>query len=217
MNRKVILSLFLAASLANILSFLIALPDLNRYTKPLLMPLLMLYLYESSRGHVTKKTLLLFVALVFSWAGDIALMQEDGYFLLGVGLFFITQLSYIYLFLTCSYQTPRVNIRIVLLIAFYGVVLFSQLLPHAGLLRVPLVIYGISLLFMSALAYHRQGLTGEGSYYLTSAGATLFLFSDSLLALNRFSFDIPYSQVWVMVTYLSAQFLITDGIIRHAD
>jgi uncharacterized membrane protein YhhN len=43
-------------------------------------------------------------------------------------------------------------------------------------------------------------------------GAALFVASDSLLAVNRFSARIPNEQVWIMGTYVPAQVLIALSV-----
>jgi hypothetical protein len=43
---------------------------------------------------------------------------------------------------------------------------------------------------------------------LTALGALIFVASDTLIAVNKFAFTVPYSQTLIMSTYFAAQYLI---------
>ena len=47
---------------------------------------------------------------------------------------------------------------------------------------------------------------------LAIIGALLFMFSDSVLAIDRFVYDIPYRDAFVMITYYAAQVFIAASI-----
>jgi uncharacterized membrane protein YhhN len=46
-------------------------------------------------------------------------------------------------------------------------------------------------------------------------GSVLFVISDSLLAVNKFVFALPYAPVWIMGTYLTAQYWIVRGMVIY--
>jgi len=48
-------------------------------------------------------------------------------------------------------------------------------------------------------------------------GAILFMFSDSILALNKFLQPIPLSSILIMLSYAFAQFCIVIGILKHNE
>jgi uncharacterized membrane protein YhhN len=146
--------------------------------------------------------------------GDIALMFPDTYFLLGVGLFLITQLIYSYLFFQQKNdQASFLNYKSILVSAF-GAVLFCLLLPKAGDLMIPIILYGLTLITMTLLALNRK----QGKDYpMVAIGGISFLLSDAMIAIDRFASDIPMSSIWIMLTYLLAQYLIVEGIIRHLE
>jgi uncharacterized membrane protein YhhN len=95
-----------------------------------------------------------------------------------------------------------------------GILLFYILLPKTDELLIPVFIYGISLIGMAGIARLRQGRTASKSYYYVLIGTLLFLISDTLLALNKFVWDIPYAGMGIMSTYMAAQLLITEGILQ---
>ena len=114
-------------------------------TKPFLMPILLCYVYKSEIERVNLKTILLWISLVFAWLGDLALMQSDTYFLLGLGLFFIAQICYILLFFKAVEKPIEFKTFPLLPYLLAGILLFYILLPDVNELLVPIVIYGIIL------------------------------------------------------------------------
>jgi uncharacterized membrane protein YhhN len=47
----------------------------------------------------------------------------------------------------------------------------------------------------------------------TAAGATVFMLSDSVLAMDTFISPLPYAGLWVLGTYYVAQGLMVDGVL----
>ncbi len=216
-KHQLIPALYLLVGIVNLSSHLLSIPSLETYSKPLLMPILLYYVYERSAGHVTLKTLLLAIAIIFSWGGDIALMYGDDYFIAGLGSFLIAQITYVFVFSKAVYNPIRFSFPRILPILIYGILLFTFLLPRTGQLLVPVLIYGLSILSMVSMANLRKGLTSESSFKWTILGAALFLASDSILGLNKFVIDIQLNRFIVMLTYISAQYFIVRGILDHAD
>ena len=79
---------------------------------------------------------------------------------------------------------------------------------------IPVFIYGLGLIGMAGIARLRQGRTNPKSYRYVLIGTLLFLISDSLLALNKFVWDIPYVGIGIITTYMGAQILITEGVLQ---
>lgn len=216
MKYKIARTLFLVIAIINLSGHLMESNELAKYSKVLLMPLLLYYVFEKSREKVTFRILLLSVAIIFSWGGDIALIYPD-YFLLGVGLFLIAQLSYAYLFIKSTIKNIEFSLFRLLPYLVYAFLLFYLVLPGAESLKIPVIVYGICLLAMGYAARLRRGLTGSESFKLTLIGSTLFIISDSLIAIEKFYSDIPFGGFLVMLTYISAQFLIAEGMLKHTE
>lgn len=218
MKPKFFLQIFFVVGAVNLLAQLIASEILNSYTKPLLMPILMFYVYRSSIGNTTLKTLLLSLALLLSWIGDISLMyqSESTYFLIGIGFFLLAQITYIIALKKTAYQLP-LNIIWMIPIFLYGIVLLWLLLPNAGEFQAPVLLYGLVIMTMACVARLREGNTTQESFRLAFAGSVLFVISDSLIALNKFYFTIPYAGLFIMGTYIAAQYLLAQGIMKHVD
>ncbi|MEQ9468693.1 MAG: lysoplasmalogenase [Ekhidna sp.] len=215
---NIIFWIYIAVSVANLLAKLIPSEELDQFTKPLLMPLLILYVYKSSLGKTTGRILLLCLALVFSWLGDVVLMhQEDQmYFMGGIGLFLAAQITYIVLLRKSCYQAPSVNLKRIIPFLLYGGLLFYILLP-AGDFTIPIIIYGSVIMIMAIMASKREGHTSQESYKLALLGSILFVLSDSILAFNAFHTAIPYAGVFIMFTYCAAQLLLVKGLLKHVE
>ncbi len=215
---RTIFWLYTAVCVANLVAQVIPSEELERYTKPLLMPLLLFYIYKKSIGNTTIKVILLSVAILFSWLGDVVLMFQSNemYFMLSIGFFLIAQVTYVFVLSKSSYQKPNISFFKILPFLLYGVILFYILLP-AGAFTVPIIVYGLVILIMMISAYFRRGVTSVRSYQLAFIGSILFVLSDSILAVNAFKDPIPFAGLLTMSTYCAAQYLLVEGILAHAD
>lgn len=221
--KKTILILFVIVAAGNLIAHLIENTDLAFYTKPFLMPLLMVYFAVSS---AEKKSLLNFglLALLFSWIGDVVLMfQERGeiYFMLGLTAFLIAHLIYIYTYKKARWEEeengllPTQRIRYVFILVLAGCGLVYVLLPRLGELTIPVIIYASVIVAMAIVALNRFGYTSQASFGFVFFGAVLFMMSDSILAINRFVEPLPVAGLWIMLTYILAQFCIVQGLLLH--
>jgi uncharacterized membrane protein YhhN len=70
-----------------------------------------------------------------------------------------------------------------------------------------LVIIGMA--WVAAGAWHASLTAGSAAALV---GALMFLFSDSMLALDRFRRPFPHATAWVMTSYFAAQFLIAASL-----
>ncbi|KNB52532.1 lysoplasmalogenase [Streptomyces caatingaensis] len=175
-----------------------------RATKPALMPLLAEYVLV--RGGPP----LLAVALLLGCAGDV-LLQTGGEtaFLLGMGAFAAGHLCYLGLFARHGTRPRGRSGRLPAAgyaAAWAGTtgLLWSGL---PGRLRVPVAAYG---LLLTAMAYGARRTGRRGA-----AGGALFLLSDALIASALADWpQAPVPQFWIMLTYLGAQALLADAVVR---
>lgn len=219
MKLTVITSLYFLVGALNLLAQITASSALNIYTKPLLMPLLIYIVYLRVAGTVTLPRLLLAGALIFSWAGDLFLMygHESSYFLGGLGAFLIAQILYILILNKSVDQKQVFLIKPLIPVILYGILLLSVLIPNAGNLVMPIVLYAVCLLGMVGSALLRQGRTIKESFKWALIGAILFVLSDSLIAMDKFVLDLPYGSSFVMTTYILAQYYLVKGILLHPE
>ncbi len=219
MRVKIIFWAYIVFSIANLVAQVIPSGDMNRFTKPVLMPLLLFYILEYSSGRVTLKTLLLGLAILLSWLGDVALLYQSDqlFFMIGLGLFLLAHITYIVVLKKSAFQNIRFDVLKVLPFALYALVLFAILIPKAGDLAIPIFIYGIVISIMAGTARLREGITSQESYRWVLYGSLLFVASDSILAINKFYMEIPVAGLWIMSTYTAAQLLLVLGILKHVD
>lgn len=210
--------IYIAVSAANVIAKVIPSEELDQFTKPLLMPLLMVYVYKSSIGKTTKRILLICLALLFSWLGDVALMYQadEIFFLAGIGMFLIAQVTYVMVLRKSTYQNPTIDPMKIWPFVLYGVLLFYLLLP-AGDFTIPVIIYGSVIMVMVIMARLREGHTSQESFQFALYGSLLFVLSDSILAFNSFHTAIPHAGVWIMSTYCAAQLLLVKGLLKHVE
>lgn len=216
--QKALLGLYILVCIANISAEVIPSEELGRYTKPLLMPLLLFYVYKKSIGNTTLKVLLLAGALLFSWLGDVVLMyqSDDTFFIAGIGLFLVAQIIYTITLRKSTYQKPKLKPMHILPFLIYGAGLFYVLLP-AGDFSIPIVVYGVVILMMVISASARKDITNHKSYRLAFIGSVLFVLSDSILAINAFKTPVPFSGLFIMSTYCAAQYFLAEGILAHTE
>jgi uncharacterized membrane protein YhhN len=153
------------------------------------------------------------VGLAFSLLGDIMLMLPRDRFVAGLVSFLIAHLAYIAAFTT---GLPPASSPMWLVPWLLAAALLLRLLwPGLGKMRVPVLLYTGTILAMVWRAWARQqALPGNGAL-LAAAGATLFMVSDSLLALNRFRQPFRLAQAAIMTTYVAAQLLIALSVRAH--
>lgn len=153
----------------------------------------------------------LLVALVFGLVGDVCLLEKsDGRFRAGLAAFLVGHLAYVACF--AQVGLPRPGWSWLGLVAVAGaVVVTRQVVPatyrHGGAaLAAPVALYTLVIAAMLVTAWW-TGLV------LVAAGATVFVCSDSVLALHRFVRPLPRADLLVMVTYHLGQALIVAGIL----
>lgn len=162
---------------------------------------------------------------LFSWSGDIFMMFSSEYlfFILGIVSFLIAQILYAFLFLrtiTLSVKKPFLKKKPIWLIPFivFGLLVFILLFEHLdSVLLFAIFIYIIGILFMSSMALNRYGNGHPISFSLVFSGSLFFVVSDTLIAVNRFLVTTPYAGLFVMATYIAAQFLIMKGILKQYE
>lgn len=216
--------LYLLAGIITIYSEHFGLILLMYVSKILLMPLLALYLYTQTKD--LKKFLFIYLALFFSWLGDIFLMfPRNEYeqstakilFLAGLVAFLIGHLNYIIYFIKEVKVKPKITLLVekpywVLPFVVFIVLLLKLLYPGLGAMKLPVTIYAIIISTMLLTAFNRKNISDNTSFLLIFSGALLFVFSDSCIALNLFYQPFDFARIAIMSTYVLAQALIIKGV-----
>lgn len=200
--------------------------SLTQWTKPLLIPLLALAFYSKTSLRSRGAPWQLVCIFLFSWLGDV-LLQFSGatYFLAGLGSFLLAQISYTSFFI----QFPPKGLGSLASRPWeaipYLLYLFCMLwLLWPGLdaaLRIPVAVYSVFLVGMGISAFGFRQKTKPALGWWIVSGSILFVLSDSLIALDRFSeITVWHPQLSIMITYILAQgFLIygIDSTLRSAE
>ncbi|MBD7944777.1 MULTISPECIES: lysoplasmalogenase [Psychrobacillus] len=141
-------------------------------------------------------------------------MLADGliyWFIVGLITFLIGHIIYIFAFRKIKkHSIPKWAAALLLI---YGLIMTIWLAgtlwsEKETILAVAVVLYIAVILTMGWNAFQ----TGNKFVII---GATLFIFSDSILAINKFIIDVPYEHALVMLSYYGAQFLFAFSIISH--
>lgn len=215
---------FVVVAVAELCSHAFEWQFLNEFTKPLLMPILLVYLRKGMKVPVNLSFILAVFALVFSWFGDVALMyvyKEDWFFLLGLGAFAIAQTLYFFSFKhakthgTQANFAPIQHVFNVFPFALFAIGLLYTLWPFLDGLKIPVTVYATLICMMALGAVYRNGKTNTESFNQVVFGAILFILSDSLIAINKFYAPMENASVWIMGTYILAQWNIVNGLLKH--
>ncbi len=153
----------------------------------------------------------LLVALAFGLVGDVFLLgRSTARFQAGLGAFLVGHLAYLACFVAVGLGEP-LGAAAGGVVALGALVASREVLPTVhrsdGLaLSAPVAVYMLVITAMVVLAW----ATGD---WLVSLGASVFVASDTTLAVNRFVRPLPGAAVVVMVTYHVGQALIVLGVL----
>ncbi len=211
--KPVWLILFIASVVTLFVGILVDVQMLYLTAKPLLMITLLLYFISASRGYPSWRFYVM-AALAFSWGGDVLLMLDD-MFTAGLASFLVAHIFYIIAYQKTGAASGELKPLDIIKFVLFGVVLIWILYPGLGGMLIPVLAYALVLLSMGIWAHKRRGATPMTSFVMVSTGAMLFVISDGLIAINKFAFEIPAERILVMSTYIAAQYLIVQGLLKH--
>lgn len=220
--KKIALIAFAIVSLVVLVTTVTEATFVHLIAKPLIMITLGWYYISATTSEDRNRSVL--VAIFFSLAGDTLLMftgRDEMFFILGLAAFLIAHIFYIF-----SYRqhknasTPDElqgvqRIRLAFPIVLAGSGLVVVLYPALGGMKVPVLLYALTIVIMVLNALFRFGRTQSPSFWMVFAGAVLFMISDSLIAINKFMAPVSSASFLIMSTYIAGQFFIVEGLVRH--
>lgn len=230
--------LYLAVGVVEIGSEATGNQTLRFFTKPLLMILLIAYYTSAVQGWANRAHRLIVSAFIFSWVGDVALMfvgepgtklmgieRNPNYFLLGLVGFLITHVLYTIAFTQVSYKEAKALLPakswVLVPLVLYMVALLSLLVPAISgndltkPFLIPVLVYSTAIAVMVLFAINRYKRVSDRSFALVFAGALLFMLSDSIIAINKFLHPFASAGIFIMVLYISGQYLIAKGMLTQ--
>lgn len=219
MNKRlpqIILLLFFLALCVHLYAIVAQMPTIRIISKCLLLPLLIIYLTVSAPNTTAIKKMAL-LALFFSWLGDVVLLSEGNYFVLGMLAFTMAHVrnGKILVRLQAFQLTGATWIGLGLALGTISLVYYF-LQTSLETFLIPVVVY---MVFISTVWVLSFNLTNHPKYKAAAInffipGMFLFVLSDGILAFNKFLLHQPERwDIWVMLTYALAQWLLTEGYI----
>lgn len=185
------------------------LPEGRWLSKPLIMISLIIYYAQVRAGTIDR---MFFTAMIFALLGDVFLLvNNSNFFILGILAFMVMQVRYGQYFLRqqkffASYK--YVLSAIVIATCIWFNIAFAD--PF-GELRIPVMVYSGAISFMAITAIAQE------KSRLILYGSLIFVLSDLLLAYNKFVNPLVKLDIWVMITYSLAQFLIVNGSLKNGE
>lgn len=207
--------LFFIAVIVDVWGIVIANETMKTIAKPMLLTLLAVVYLAS-----VKKPIFWYVlGMFFSFVGDVLLMFEGAnFFMYGLSAFLLAHAVYIKVL--TGFLPKDLTVKMISsafpFVLFFGILLYL-IIPNLGGMLIPVIAYGIviSTFGSVALLNYRSAKSTENLWICI--GAILFIFSDSLIALNKFYEPNEIYGVSIMVTYILAQYLICKGMIVKSN
>ena len=185
--------------------------DVERRAKPAAMAgLLSVALLAGATDSTAGRWLVL--ALLLGLVGDVFLLEDTPRrFVGGLAAFLVGHLAYVASFVAVGLDRPAlgwIGAGVLLVALVVGRRILPGALAQGGAaLAVPVAVYMAVIGAMAVLGW----ATGRP---LVGVGASLFVVSDTVLAMGRFVQDRRWTHLVVMVTYHLAQALIVLGLLR---
>lgn len=212
--------LFWAVTIAHLFCIYMNWPQQRVYSKFILVPILIWYLYTTPvSDNPIKGMWRAYLGLFFSWLGDVLLIGEGPNFFLSGMISFITAHVYYSLFfiqtVPVKKETAGVFYKTLIALCVVCGLFFIFLRNALGAYQVPILLYMLFISLMASLAVHTTTNPAYKSFALQTfaPGALLFVTSDALLATNKFYAHLPILDLGVMFTYAGAQYFLTKGFI----
>ncbi|HEN8801651.1 TPA: lysoplasmalogenase [Pseudomonas putida] len=142
------------------------------------------------------------IGLACSVLGDILLAIPADLFVFGLVAFLFAHLAYLRAY--CG-QTLRPALAPLLLSTLIGITLFSVLASHGlGPLLIPVALYALAI---SAMLWRALACGG-----MAALGAGLFVFSDSLIGIDRFVSPFAAAPYLIILAYWLGQWAIASSV-----
>jgi uncharacterized membrane protein YhhN len=160
------------------------------------------------------------IGLVFSLAGDVALLWPVQGFLAGLVAFLLGHLSYLVaLTRRVRFLASRPAFGVWALVAASVLVGLWAGVPAA--LRAPVLIYVGALAAMAAQATSvwlaRREAADAARWCAVAIGGALFVLSDAILAADKFVGGVPLPTLWNLSLYWLAQWLIARAAVASLN
>jgi uncharacterized membrane protein YhhN len=157
-------------------------------------------------------------ALFYSFWGDVLLLFKDHFFVFGLASFLLAHIFYIKI---VAGFIKKISLQKVFVVCLpFVVFLFSFLYflkDNLGEMTIPVIIYGIVICTLGAISLlnYRQEKSSVNLWMFL--GTIIFIISDGLIAVDKFINPNGIYQVFIMLTYIIAQYLICKALIAKTS
>ena len=207
----IIFGIYCVTGIVNLVSAFFFKESLRKISKCCLMPALLVFYFLG----VERLLFLVIAALIFSWAGDILLINKDKqiYFKLGLAAFLVSHIFYIIAFLNLAGNINILVLIISVVIAIPVVIAILKLLNASPPMKIPVAAYAVVIMLMCISALQLMLAQPGFAGILTFAASVVYLFSDSYMAYLLFHVKPKHFNVITMIPYIIAQGGIIMGLV----
>jgi uncharacterized membrane protein YhhN len=168
----------------------------------ILMPLL----YASVKNSLFAKPII--IGLIFCLIGDFSLLFED-YFTIGLISFLIGHIFFIRAFTVVNgWHWP---LKIGIPLTFIAGLLLCLTYPNLNSFFIPVFLYIIFIVIMSWQGIFLQLSSSNEAFKSVGYAVSLFMFSDGILALNKFYIHFSLSGLLILSSYWLAIFFLGEA------
>ena len=197
--------------IVNLISAFFFKEGLRKISKICLMPALFVFYFLG-----TEQILFVVIAaLIFSWAGDILLINKDKpiFFKLGLAAFLVSHIFYVIAFLVLAGSVNILALIVSVLIAVPVGLAVLKLVNADPPMKIPVTAYSVVIFLMSISALQLMLARPDFAGILIFAASLVYLFSDTFLAYLIFHTKPKHFNVITMIPYIIAQGGIVMGLV----
>jgi len=206
-----VLGVYGLVGIVNLVAALFFKESIRKLSKACLMPALLVF-YIVGVGQIQ---FLVIAALVFSWAGDVLLIQKEKptFFRLGLAAFLLSHVLYAIAFVALAGSVNVLALVVSAVVAVpLGIAMLRLINPDAAM-KIPVTAYAVVIILMSMAALQlmlvRPGFPGVQVY----VASLVYIFSDALMAYLLFHRQAKYFNVITMIPYIVAQGGLITGLV----
>ena len=178
--------------------------------KPLTTILIIVYALRIALPNIMDYGYLILAGLLFSLVGDIFLMLPQNKFIEGLVSFLIAHVLFLIGFV--SIGGVNFSYYIFLPYIFVGSFLYYFLFPGLKNYKISVLLYLLIIFIMSWQAFECYRVVNSVKTLYALIGTFFFIFSDFIIALNKFRYQFKSSQILILSTYYVSLVLIATSI-----
>lgn len=210
-RKNYVFLIFLLISIADIYAVATENKFLEIIFKPLLMPVLAMY-YIASAQKINKWFL---GGLFFSMLGDVFLLFQPQFFVLGLTSFLLAHIIYIKITLH-FYKKRRLFYFLKASIPFFliFIALIIAIKNNLNEMLLPVIVYGLVISAFGTIALANYLSVKSVANKMLFIGIVVFIASDSMIALHKFHIANKWYPLMIIITYIIAQYTICKAIVK---